>query len=149
MLKYILYIKDNFYTISYELFRDFSAGSVVKNESPCQCRRRRFDSWVGRILWRRKWQPTPVFLLGKMLRTEESGGLQSMSCKELDMTEWQNMRACMKYLFLSFTIIFGFTFFFPLQVLGILYVSESLWLYLLYILQMLIPSSSLAFWICL
>ena len=21
--------------------------------------------WVGKILWRRKWQPTPVFLLGK------------------------------------------------------------------------------------
>ena len=112
MLKYILYIKDNFYTISYKLFRDFSAVSVVKNESLCQCRRHRFDSWVGRILWRRKWQPTPVFLLGKMLRTEESGGLQSMSCKELDMTEWQNMHACIKYLFLSFTIIFGFTLFF-------------------------------------
>ena len=65
MLKYILYIKDNFYTISHKLFREFSAGSVVKNESPCQCRRLRFDPWVGKILWRRKWQPTPVFLLGK------------------------------------------------------------------------------------
>ena len=28
-----------------------------------QCRRRRFDPWVRKILWR-KWQPTPVFLLG-------------------------------------------------------------------------------------
>ena len=30
-----------------------------------QCRRRRrceFDSWVGKIPWRRKWQPTPVLL---------------------------------------------------------------------------------------
>ena len=26
-----------------------------------QCRRRRFDPWVGKILWRRKKQPTPVF----------------------------------------------------------------------------------------
>ena len=25
----------------------------------------RFDSWVGKIPWRRKWQPTPVFLPGK------------------------------------------------------------------------------------
>ena len=24
-----------------------------------------FDPWVGMILWRRKWQPTPVFLPGK------------------------------------------------------------------------------------
>ena len=31
-------------------------------ESACQCRRCRFDPWVGKIPWRRKWQPTPVFL---------------------------------------------------------------------------------------
>ena len=24
-----------------------------------------FDPWVGKIPWRRKWQPTPVFLLGE------------------------------------------------------------------------------------
>ena len=29
------------------------------------CRRCRLDPWVGEILWRRKWQPTPVFLPGK------------------------------------------------------------------------------------
>ena len=33
-------------------------------ESACQCRRHGFDPWVGKILWRRKWQPTPVFLPG-------------------------------------------------------------------------------------
>ena len=33
-------------------------------ESACQCRRCEFDPWVGKILWRRKWQPTPEFLLG-------------------------------------------------------------------------------------
>ena len=31
-----------------------------------RCRRRRFDSWIGKIPWRRKWQPTPVFLPGKL-----------------------------------------------------------------------------------
>ena len=35
------------------------------NESACQCRRRRFHPWVGKIPWRRKWQPTLVFLPGK------------------------------------------------------------------------------------
>ena len=25
----------------------------------------RFDPWVGKIPQKRKWQPTPVFLLGK------------------------------------------------------------------------------------
>ena len=34
-------------------------------ESACQCRRCGFDPWVGKILWRRKWQPAPVFLPGK------------------------------------------------------------------------------------
>ena len=37
-------------------------------ESACQCRRHRrrgFDPWVGKIPWRKKWQPTPLFLPGK------------------------------------------------------------------------------------
>ena len=34
-------------------------------ESACQCRRLRFDPWVGKILWGRAWQPTPVFLPGE------------------------------------------------------------------------------------
>ena len=29
-------------------------------ESACQCRRRRFHPWVGKITWRRDWQPAPV-----------------------------------------------------------------------------------------
>ena len=34
-------------------------------ESACQCRKCKrwgFDPWVGKIPWRRKWQPTSVFL---------------------------------------------------------------------------------------
>ena len=34
-------------------------------ESACQCKRCRFDPLVGKIPWRRKWQPTLVFLPGK------------------------------------------------------------------------------------
>ena len=26
-----------------------------------------FDPWVGKIPWRRKWQPTPVFLPGESM----------------------------------------------------------------------------------
>ena len=29
------------------------------------CRRPRFDPWIGKIPWRRKWQPTLEFLPGK------------------------------------------------------------------------------------
>ena len=34
-------------------------------ESACQCRGHGFDPWVGKIPWRRAWQPTPVFLPGE------------------------------------------------------------------------------------
>ena len=34
-------------------------------EPACQCRRHGFNPWVGKIPWRRKWQPTPVFLPGE------------------------------------------------------------------------------------
>ena len=33
-----------------------------------RCRRLRFDPWVGKMLWRRKWPPIPVFLPGKFHR---------------------------------------------------------------------------------
>ena len=34
-------------------------------ESSCHCRRPRFNPCIRKIPWRRKWQPTPVFLPGK------------------------------------------------------------------------------------
>ena len=34
-------------------------------ESDCQHRSWGFSPWVGKIPWRRKWQPTPVFFPGK------------------------------------------------------------------------------------
>ena len=44
----------------------------------CKINRRWLDLWIGKILWSRKWQPTPVFLPGESPWTEEPGGLQSM-----------------------------------------------------------------------
>ena len=43
-------------------------------ESACQCRRHRFNPWVRKIPWRRKWQPTPVFLLGNSPEQRSQGG---------------------------------------------------------------------------
>ena len=46
----------------------WSVGGTVVKKSTCQCRRHRrhgLDPWVGKIPWRRKWQPTPAFLPGK------------------------------------------------------------------------------------
>ena len=36
------------------------------------------DPWVGKISWRRAWQPTPGFLPAESPWTEEPGRLQSM-----------------------------------------------------------------------
>ena len=47
--------------------RGFPGGSDSK-ESACRCRRLRFNPWVGKILWRREWIPTPVFLPGESHR---------------------------------------------------------------------------------
>ena len=30
-----------------------------------ECRKLRFNPWVGKVPWRKKWQPAPVFLPGK------------------------------------------------------------------------------------
>ena len=54
-----------------------------------QCRRHTFDPWVGKIPWRRKWQPTPVLLPG------QSHGQRSLvgyrwGRKESDRTEQLN-----------------------------------------------------------
>ena len=42
--------------------------------------------------WRRKWQPTPVFLPGESPWTEEPGRLQPMRHKESDTTKWLRQR---------------------------------------------------------
>ena len=56
-------------------------------ESTCQFRERRFDSWVGKIPWRRKWQPTPVFLSGKPHGQRSLVGYSPWGHKESDTTE--------------------------------------------------------------
>ena len=59
-------------------------------ESACQCRRHqihRFDPWVGKIPWRRKWQPTPVFLPGESQGRGSLVGCRLWGHTELDMIE--------------------------------------------------------------
>ena len=67
----------------------FPGGSVAK-ESACQCNRLgscRFDPWVGKIPWSRKWQPLPVFLHGKSRGQRSLVGYGLWGCEELAMTE--------------------------------------------------------------
>ena len=41
------------------------------------------QSLVGKIPWRRAWQPTPLLLPGESPWTEEPGGLQSVGLKRV------------------------------------------------------------------
>ena len=50
-------------------------GHMVNN---LECGSPGFSPWVGKIPWRRAWQPTPIFLPGESPWTEEPDGLQSM-----------------------------------------------------------------------
>ena len=65
---------------------NFPGGSDGK-VSCLQCGRPGFDPWVRKILWRRKWQPTPVLLPGKSHGQRSIVGYSPWGHKELDMTE--------------------------------------------------------------
>ena len=47
-----------------------------------------FDPWVGKIPWRRAWQPTPVFLPGQSHGQRSLAGYDGpQGCKEFHATE--------------------------------------------------------------
>ena len=46
-----------------------------------------FDPWVGKIPWRRKWQPTPVFLTGKSHGQRNLAGYSPWGLEESDTAE--------------------------------------------------------------
>ena len=66
-------------------------------EPGCQCRRRRrhgFHPWVGRIPWRRAWQPTAVFLPGEPHGQRSLAGYSPWGGQESDRAEatWHSRR---------------------------------------------------------
>ena len=63
-------------------------GWLSGKEPICQCRRCRLDPWVGKIPWRRKWQPTPVFLPGKSHGQRSLVGYSPWGSKELGTAKW-------------------------------------------------------------
>ena len=84
-VKHYLVTKQQHVCVCVCIYRWLSGKELV-----CQCRRHkrhRFDPWVGKIPWRRKWQPIPVFLPGKFHGQKNLAGYSPWGCKELDMTE--------------------------------------------------------------
>ena len=66
----------------------FPGRAVVEN-SPASAEMKKygFDSWVRKSPWSRKWQPSPVFLLGKFHGQGSLAGYSLVGYKESDMTE--------------------------------------------------------------
>ena len=55
-------------------------------KSTCQCRRLKFNRLVVKILWKRQWQPIPIFLPGKSHRQRSLEGYSLRGHKESDTT---------------------------------------------------------------
>ena len=59
---------------------------MVKNLLTMQIKPR-FDAWIGKIPWRREWQPTPVFLPGEFYGWRSLVGYNPCGHEESDTTE--------------------------------------------------------------
>ena len=70
MLEFIPFIFllniESVFIASYQISRGFPSGSAVKN--PPAIQELQVQPWIGKIPWRRAWQPTPAFLPGESHR---------------------------------------------------------------------------------
>ena len=73
-----------------------TGGSVDKEPTRKHRRQKkcRFSPWVGKIPWRRKWQPTPVSLPGKSHGQRSLTGYSPQGCRESDTTECTCTHTC-------------------------------------------------------
>ena len=82
---FVFWVIGGLYHIFY-CFLYFPGGSDSK-ASCLQWGRPGFDPWVRKILWRRKWQPTPILLPGKYQGRRSLVGYSPWDHKESDTTE--------------------------------------------------------------
>ena len=109
----IWFLKKNFWC---ELF-----GCLDGKDSACNARRPGFNLWVGKIPWRRKWQPIPVFLPGKLHGWRSLAGYSPWGHKASDITKqlslfifkkslWNLLQYC---LWVFYGLVFFFFLFWP------------------------------------
>ena len=85
----IQYWKQSLYTLINRIMVQPLSGLpwwLSGKESTCQCRRPGPDPLVGKMPWRRKWQPTPVCLPGKFHGQRSLVGYSPRGRKRVDIT---------------------------------------------------------------
>ena len=87
-----------------ELFYGFPRWCSGK-EPTCQCRRHKtpgFNPWVGKIPWRRTWQPTPGFLPGESHGRRSPQGLQAtgVTKSRMQLSNWVHTQTQLFYIHL-------------------------------------------------
>jgi len=81
------------------MYTGFPGGASGK-EPACQRRspkRHGLDPWVGKIPWRREWQPTPVFLPRESHGQRSLAGYGPSGSTESDITE-AAYHTCLAYM---------------------------------------------------
>ena len=79
-------------------------GWLSDKESACQCRRckrHEFDPWIGKIPWRKKWQLTLAFVLGKYHRQRNLPSYSPRGHKKSGMTELLSTQVCTYHLWMQ------------------------------------------------
>ena len=64
-----------------------------------------FDSWIGKILWRIKWQPISEFLPGKFHGQRILTAYSPRGLKELDATEQLTLSLFVFYIVITDTTV--------------------------------------------
>ena len=79
--------------------QDFLGDSVIKN-LPASAREGRFNPWVRKIFWIKRWHSTPVFLPGKSYGQRSLAGYSPCGHKESETAEPLSMHlnSCLKAL---------------------------------------------------
>ena len=71
-----------------------------------RCRTHGFNPWVKKVLWKRKWQPTPIILPGKS-REQRSLTGPGVAESQTELSDWQHRHATFSVALLNFICVCG------------------------------------------
>ena len=83
----VLHIRwPKYWSFSFSINPSNEYSGLISFRMDWQCGRPGFDPWIGKILWRREWLPTPVVLPGEF-QGQRSQVIVHGAAKSLDTTE--------------------------------------------------------------